>query len=318
MGETPYIFLASGITDFAEASSATEYGLFTDSNFGTIPDGGSPVPVDWSIARLSYDQVLLGSEQAGGGFGSANAYLTQTVNGDGGGDDDTTVPVITLKGDAEITHEAATDYNDEGASANDDTDGDLSNEIVVVGDDFDTKEVGVFEIKYNVTDAAGNKAVEVVRKVTVEDTTIPVLVLLGEAEVSVSVGQTYSDAGVTASDTLDGDLTSEIIIGGDTLDTANAGIYVLTFDVTDEAGNKASQLTRKVTVNAAPVEDTTPPVITLVGAPEISVIEGNEFVEPGVTANDNVDGDLTDEIEIGGDEVDINIVGNLLYHLRRY
>ena len=106
------------------------------------------------------------------------------------------------------------------------------------------------------------------------------LVLLGEAEVSVSVGQIYSDAGVTASDTLDGDLTSEIIIGGDTLDTANAGIYVLTFDVTDEAGNKASQLTRKVTVNAAPVEDTTPPVITLVGAPEISVIEGNEFVDP--------------------------------------
>ena len=220
------------------------------------------------------------------------------------------MPVITLKGDAEIAHEAATDYNDEGASANDDTDGDLSNEIVVVGDDFDTKEVGVFEIKYNVTDAAGNKAVEVVRKVTVEDTTIPVLVLLGEAEVSVSVGQAYSDAGVTASDTLDGDLTSEIIIGGDTLDTANAGIYILTFDVTDEAGNKASQLTRKVTVNAAPVEDTTPPVITLVGAPEISVIEGNEFVEPGVTANDNVDGDLTDEIEIGGDEVDINTVGN--------
>ena len=71
------------------------------------------------------------------------------------------MPVITLKGDAEITHEAATDYNDEGASANDDTDGDLSNEIVVVGDDFDTKEIGVFEIKYNVTDAAGNKAVEV-------------------------------------------------------------------------------------------------------------------------------------------------------------
>ena len=45
---------------------------------------------------------------------------------------------------------------------------------------------------------------------------------------SVSVGQIYSDAGVTASDSLDGDLTSEIIIGGDTLDTANAGIYVLT------------------------------------------------------------------------------------------
>ena len=62
VGETPYMFLAAGITDFADASSATEYGLFTDSGFGIIPDGGSPVPVDWSIARLSYDSVLLGSE----------------------------------------------------------------------------------------------------------------------------------------------------------------------------------------------------------------------------------------------------------------
>ena len=59
--------------------------------------------------------------------------------------------------DAEITHEAATDYNDEGAGANDDTDGDLSSEIVVVGDDFDTKEIGVFEIVYNAT-MPGNKA----------------------------------------------------------------------------------------------------------------------------------------------------------------
>ena len=105
VGETPYMFLAAGITDFADASSATEYGLFTDSGFGIIPDGGSPVPVDWSIARLSYDSVLLGSEKSGGGFGSANAYLTQEISGggDGGDDQDTTAPIITLIGEPELT-----------------------------------------------------------------------------------------------------------------------------------------------------------------------------------------------------------------------
>ena len=308
VGEKAYIFVASGVSDFASASSASEYGLFSDSALDIIPDGGSPVPSDWSIARLTYDNVLLGSEQIGGGFGNANAYLTQTVAEDGGGDD-TILPVITIKGDAEITHEAATVYNDQGATASDDTDGEITDKIVVTGDDFNNKEVGEHLVRYNVTDAAGNKALEAIRKVMVQDTTIPQLLLIGQAEVSLSVGQAYNDAGVTASDTLDGDLTSEVIVGGDTVETASAGIYVLTFDVTDEAGNKASQVTRKVTVEAAPVEDIVAPVITLIGAPEISMIEGNAFTDPGATANDNVDGNLTDKIEIGSDDLDTNLVG---------
>ncbi len=87
LDETPYIFLASGITDFSNAATATEYGLFTDTGFGTIPDGGSPVPSNWAIDTLTYDTILLGSEEAGGGFGNANAYLTQTVTNSGGGGD---------------------------------------------------------------------------------------------------------------------------------------------------------------------------------------------------------------------------------------
>ena len=139
VGETPYMFLAAGITDFADASSATEYGLFTDSGFGIIPDGGSPVPVDWSIARLSYDSVLLGSENSGGGFGSANAYLTQEISGggDGGDDQDTTAPIITLIGEPELTIAVGEEYTDAGVTAQDDTDGDISDDIDVSGADFD-------------------------------------------------------------------------------------------------------------------------------------------------------------------------------------
>ncbi|MBT3470419.1 MAG: DUF5011 domain-containing protein, partial [Opitutae bacterium] len=309
VGETPYIFLAAGITDFASSAEATQYGLFTDSAFSSIPDGGSPVPVDWSITSLTYDAILLGAEKNGGGFGSGGAFVTQTVSNQGGGDDDTTVPVITLTGEAEINHEAATEYVDDGATAADDTDGNLTNQIVVVGDDFNIKSVGVHEIKFNVADAAGNNALEVIRKVTVRDTTIPVITLTGLAEITINEGPAYSDAGFTAIDTLDGDVTAQVVVGGDTVNTAVVGVYTITFDVADASGNNAVQIFRKVTVQSVAVADTTPPLISLQGASEMTVVEGAVFTDPGVTATDAVDGDLSDKIVVGGEEVDTATTG---------
>ena len=57
---------------------------------------------------------------------------------------------------------------------------------LVVVNPVDVKKPGVYTITYNASDASGNAAVEVTRKVTVVDTTIPVITLLGEAEVSRS------------------------------------------------------------------------------------------------------------------------------------
>jgi hypothetical protein len=54
--------------------------------------------------------------------------------------------------------------------------------------------------------------------------------------------------------------------------------------------------------------DTTPPVITLLGANPLIVIRGNPLVDPGATATDNVDGDLTSHIMVT-DTVNINVVG---------
>jgi len=80
---------------------------------------------------------------------------------------DTTPPVITLNEDAVITITAGADaYEDDEASATDNVDGYL--ELVVGGDTVDTSKVGTYTITYNVSDAAGNKAVEVKRTVTVK------------------------------------------------------------------------------------------------------------------------------------------------------
>ena len=84
------------------------------------------------------------------------------------------------------------------------------------------------------------------------DTTPPQIVLSGAASVTVRVGATYADAGATAVDNIDGDITGSIIIDNP-VDTSRAGIYTVTYRVADYAGNTAVA-TRTVTVEAvAPV-----------------------------------------------------------------
>ena len=55
----------------------------------------------------------------------------------------------------------------------------------------------------------------------VEDTTIPVITLTGDATVTIEVGSTYTDAGATALDNYDGDITDDIVTVS-TVDTASS------------------------------------------------------------------------------------------------
>ena len=82
-----------------------------------------------------------------------------------------------------------------------------------------------------------------------EDTTAPVITLLGATTSSLLVGDTYTDPGATALDNVDGDITGNIVVAGDVVNTAIEGTYVVTYNVSDAAGNQATQLTRTVTVD---------------------------------------------------------------------
>ena len=76
----------------------------------------------------------------------------------------------------------------------------------------------------------------------------PWIMLLGDAEVRVGVGDTYNDAGAEARDDADGDLTGSIVVGGDVVDTTTAGIYTITYNVSDSDGHAAEGATRTVVV----------------------------------------------------------------------
>ena len=68
---------------------------------------------------------------------------------------DRRAPVISLVGEASITLAAGSDYQDAGATANDDIDGNLNESIVTTGS-VNSTVVGTYKISYKVSDRAGN------------------------------------------------------------------------------------------------------------------------------------------------------------------
>jgi hypothetical protein len=74
----------------------------------------------------------------------------------------------------------------------------------------------------------------------------PVLTLNGASTITITVGETYEDAGATAVDDVDGDLTGDILVDNP-VDTSVIGRYSVTYDVADSAGN-VTTTTRTVEV----------------------------------------------------------------------
>ena len=63
---------------------------------------------------------------------------------------------------------------------------------------------GLYVLRYDYTDEAGNQSETVTRTVMVKDTTPPVVSLNGSAEVSIEAGTEYQDEGASWSDLVDG------------------------------------------------------------------------------------------------------------------
>jgi len=130
----------------------------------------------------------------------------------------------------------------------------------------------------NVGVAAGGKTVIgqiIFTGVTIPDVTPPVITLLGMNPVTLTVGDTFTDPRATANDNINGDITGSIIVGGDTVDTDTADIYVVTYDVSDSALNPAVQEKRYVIV----VEPDVTPVIPTVALNGTAIVSAYTVTE---------------------------------------
>ena len=85
------------------------------------------------------------------------------------------------------------------------------------------------------------------------DTTAPVIELIGANPQELAVGDAYVELNATATDDTDDDtaLSAAILIDATAVDTATAGSYSVTYNVSDAAGNAATEVVRTVTVEAA-------------------------------------------------------------------
>ncbi|MDD6258346.1 MAG: polysaccharide deacetylase family protein [Erysipelotrichaceae bacterium] len=155
---------------------------------------------------------------------------------------DTHKPVILLKESSLHYTLPGHSYEEEGYSAWDRYDGDLTGQVK-----SEEKDGTVY---YTVTDSHGNKA-EAERKIVYDDRIPPVIELDGGSEVAwyIEEGE-YKDT-YTATDDLDGDITDKVQAEG-SVDSTTAGDYTLTYTVTDSYGNTATA-TRVVHVTDRPI-----------------------------------------------------------------
>jgi len=120
--------------------------------------------------------------------------------------------------------------------------------------------------------------------------------LKGESAVTLEVGTPYTDPGADAY--LRGKLFMKegepfAPFTENPVDTQKTGTYTVTY--TARKWKKVGTATRTVTV-----VDTQVPVLTLTGDAAITVTRGKTFTDPGATATDNYDGDLTAQITVTG------------------
>jgi len=150
---------------------------------------------------------------------------------------DTTLPMITLNGANPMDIVVGGSYIEAGASVTDDKDGSV---MVTITGNVDTSVVGTYTITYTATDIAGNTAIKTrtVNIVLPPDTTPPVITLNGDFTVILTQGDSYTEAGVTATDDRDGSVT---VTTSGTVDMATVGTYTITYSATDSAGNIAGK-----------------------------------------------------------------------------
>lgn len=106
---------------------------------------------------------------------------------------------------------------------------------------------GTYSITLSYQNSMGDPAATAMSTSVVVDATAPVITRVGSDPVTVSQGATYTDEGATASDVRQGNLTSSIVVTNP-VDTNTVNSYTVRYNVSDSAGNAASEVTRTVNV----------------------------------------------------------------------
>ena len=180
---------------------------------------------------------------------------------------------------------------------------DVSNGVLVLNSDGsfnytpNADFVGVDSFTYQANDDTDNSN-EVTVTLTVEEQAViddpdviaPVITLNGSPSINLFVDDAYIELGATATDDLDGDISSQIVIDATAVNTAVAGTYTVTYNVSDTAGNTAVEVVRTVIVDTDPVIPNEAPVAN---DDTVDLVQIGSTISFTVTENDaDSDGNL--------------------------
>lgn len=200
-------------------------------------------------------------------------------------------------------------------SASDPEDGNITNKIKVVYNYVNVNKEGTYKVGYKVTDSSGNSASCVI-KVKVKDmntqkkkektNNVPVIYC---NDIFIALNSKFNPLEwVAVTDKEDGDITNKVMAIYNNVNTSIEGNYHVTYEVVDSDGNKVNKAMMVVVESEDELnKENTPPIIN---ANNITVKKGTYFNPlDGVTALDREDGNLTNNIIIKENSVNINRSG---------
>ena len=198
---------------------------------------------------------------------------------------------VIAKGDSEIVLEYGDPYHEPGVNAI--LTGTLfwqdgvqpSGLELTIDSELNEKVVGKYTITYTARclwwEASAQRVVRVV------DSKPPRITLMNKSNQTVQPGEKYVEEGYYAIDNYDGDITNQV--------RRIEEFGVIQYIVKDSSGNP-TYAERKI-----PYYDPVPPGLYLNGDDRITITAGTRFEEPGFSASDDADGEITDRVETEGE-----------------
>lgn len=148
---------------------------------------------------------------------------------------------IILDGAEEISIYQGDSFIEPGYSGRDNKNNDLTDNIVV-DNQVDSQTIGTYEIIYKLNDTTKKRIVNVVEKGVGNI----FIYLLGEDPIILNVGDTYTEPGYNATDSIDSNITDKVQVTNN-IDTSKIGTYEVVYTVTNSSGITTSKV-RKVVV----------------------------------------------------------------------
>ena len=161
---------------------------------------------------------------------------------------DTTPPVIELKHIEGYSPTWRTGYAEEGYTARDNVDGDITGKVqrLKLAD----------RVQYTVSDSSGN-VTTVERELSHMSYQPPQITLLGQADTVMQAGLWYTDPGVTVHDELGNDLSAYLVTEGEVIPWVT-GDYQISYSVTSELGETVSAVRHVQVVPVSMPAEVTP------------------------------------------------------------